>query len=114
MSTAPLATRPVRHIVMWNVAGDTPEDRSAAIETVRHAFEALRGQIPGLTRLDIGIDCSRVDYACDMVLVTDFDSGASLRAYATHPLHLEARDRLQGLRIARFQVDYPINAEDIA
>ncbi|MBC2775239.1 Dabb family protein [Rhizobium sp. AQ_MP] len=105
---------PVRHIVMWNVAGNTPAERNAAIDTVRNAFEALRGRIPGLIRLEIGIDHSRIDYACDMVLVTDFDSEASLKAYATHPLHLAVRDRLQGLRVARYQVDYCLGSMDAA
>jgi Stress responsive A/B Barrel Domain len=114
MSDPVSAPSAIRHIVMWNVAGETPEERATAIEAVRNAFEALRGRIPGLTRLEIGIDHSRIDYACDMVLLTDFDSEASLRAYATHPLHLAARDRLQGLRIARHQVDYRLNSVDAA
>ncbi len=113
-SAVPSRSRPVRHIVMWNVAGDTAADRAAAIATVREAFEALRGRIPGLTHLEIGVDHSRIDYACDMVLVTDFDSDASLSAYATHPLHLAARDRLEGLRIARHQVDYHFGPEEHA
>lgn len=114
MSDAGRKSSPVRHIVMWNVAGDTPEERVTATEIVRTAFEALRGRIPGLKRLEIGIDHSRIDYACDMVLVTDFDSEASLRAYATHPLHLAARDQLQGLRVARYQVDYHLDSMDAA
>lgn len=114
MSDAGLKSVPVRHIVMWNVAGGTPEERAAAVETVRKAFEPLRGQIPGLMRLEIGIDHSHIDYACDMVLLTDFDSEADLRAYVTHPLHLAARDHLQGLRIARHQVDYRLNSVDVA
>lgn len=114
MSDAGHKSSPVRHIVMWNVAGDTAEERATAIEIVRNAFEALRGRIPGLTSLEIGIDYSRIDYACDMVLVTDFDSEASLQAYATHPLHLAVRDQLQGVRVARYQVDYCLPSRDAA
>ncbi|MGO4853018.1 Dabb family protein [Phaeovulum sp. W22_SRMD_FR3] len=75
---------------------------------VRNGFEALRGAIPGMTHLEIGIDISRIDYACDMVLVTEFDSAAALAAYAVHPAHLALRDTLAGLRIARHQVDYVV------
>ncbi|MCO6181080.1 Dabb family protein [Ciceribacter sp. RN22] len=114
MSYAGHKSSPVRHIVMWNVAGDTAEERATAIEIVRNAFEALRGRIPGLTSLEIGIDHSRIDYACDMVLVTDFDNEASLQAYATHPLHLAVRDQLQGVRVARYQVDYCLPSRDAA
>lgn len=99
---------PIRHIVMWRVAGETEAERSLAMARVRGGFEALRGQIPGMTHLEVGIDVSRIDYACDMVLVTEFDSAQALEAYAVHPAHLALRDALAGLRIARHQVDYTI------
>ena len=102
--------QPIRHIVMWNVHGDCEAQRQAAIAAVRHEFEALRGQIPGMSGLEIGVDVSRVSYACDMVLVSEFDSSAALAAYAEHPAHLRARDRLEGMRVARHQVDYPVVA----
>lgn len=97
-------TQPIRHIVMWRVAPGP--DRDAAIARIRTEFEGLRGQIPGMTQLEIGADISRISYACDVVLLTDFDSAEALRDYADHPAHLAARDRLEGLRIARHQVDY--------
>lgn len=105
-----LSAQPVCHIVMWDVAGDTAAEKREAIATIRAAFETLRDCIPGLTRLDIGVDISRVDYACDMLLLTEFDSPAALAAYAVHPAHLAVRDSLAGLRIARHQVDFPMIA----
>ncbi|GEO84739.1 MULTISPECIES: Dabb family protein [Alphaproteobacteria] len=102
---------PVHHIVMWKVAGDAQSSKQDAIAKVRAEFEALRGLIPGMTRLEIGVDHSRVSYSCDMVLVTEFESEGALQAYATHPAHLAARDRLEGLRIARHQVDYVATTE---
>ncbi|MEP9352289.1 Dabb family protein [Xanthobacter sp. KR7-65] len=108
-------TGPIRHIVMWRLSGDTPEARAAARRKVKDAFEGLRGRIAGLTLLEVGLDVSGVDYACDVVLVTEFSSHAALEAYATHPEHLRVRQELTDLRIARFQVDYlvepPLDAE---
>jgi hypothetical protein len=105
---ATLPPCPIRHIVMWRVAGETEAERSVAVARVRSGFEALRGKIPGMTHLEIGIDVSRIDYACDLVLVTEFDSTAALEAYAVHPAHLALRDALAGLRITRHQVDYAV------
>lgn len=96
----------IRHIVMWDVAGATGDEKRRNIESVRDLFHGLRGRIPGLLRLEIGVDGSRVDYACDVVLYSEFESQAALRAYATHPDHLRVRDQLAGVRIARHQVDY--------
>lgn len=105
-------TGPIRHIVMWRLRGDTPEQRAAARRKVKAAFEGLKGRIPGLTHMEIGLDTSGVDYACDVVLVSEFASQAALDAYAGHPEHLRVREELADLRIARFQVDYA--ADDAA
>ncbi|MDR5781130.1 Dabb family protein [Caballeronia sp. LZ065] len=96
----------VKHIVMWNVRGDTPEQRRASALLVKSAFESLSGKIPGLTRLEVGLDVSAVDYACDIVLYTEFDSPESLDAYASHPEHLRVKGVVGDVRIARHQVDY--------
>lgn len=97
---------PVRHIVMWRLRGDTPQERSAARSKVKSAFEGLRGRIDGLTHVEVGVDVSDVDYACDVVLVSEFADRGALEAYASHPEHLRVRQELADLRIARFQVDY--------
>ena len=106
MSSRPAASRSISHIVMWDVVGKTAAEKADAIAAIQREFEGLKGLIPGLTKLEIGVDTSRISYACDLVLVTEFESQGALDAYATHPAHLDARNRLEGLRIARHQVDY--------
>lgn len=96
----------IKHIVMWNLRGETAQEKSRAIELVRSKFEGLRGRIPGLLHLEVGVDSSGVDYACDVVLYSIFENQESLAAYATHPEHLRVRDELGNLRISRHQVDY--------
>lgn len=109
---SPLREGPVmvKHIVMWNVKGQTLLERRVAALDIKHRFERLKGVVPGLLYLEVGIDISGVDYACDMVLYTEFDSEASLKAYATHPDHLAIRQELGDVRIARYQVDYSSEA----
>lgn len=99
----------IKHIVMWNVRGASAQERRANSERLKEAFEDLRGRIPGMLHLEIGIDDSRVDYACDVVLYSEFDSRDALTAYATHPEHLRVRESLGDLRTARHQVDYTFN-----
>lgn len=101
----------IKHVVMWRVAGDTTATKAANVRRLRESFHSLRGRIPGLTHLEIGVDGSGVDYACDVVLYSEFDSQAALDAYATHPEHLRVRRELEGLRIARHQVDYDPDEE---
>lgn len=99
-----------KHIVMWNVRGASPDERRRNIETLKSAFESLRGRVPGLLHLEIGIDESRVDYACDVVLYSEFASREALEAYASHPEHLRVKALLGDMRSARYQVDYPVPA----
>ncbi|WFR99226.1 Dabb family protein [Rhizobium tumorigenes] len=96
----------IKHIVMWNVRGDTAEEKQEAARNVKHKFEGLVGQIPGLRTLEIGIDISRISYACDVVLYSEFESQADLQGYAEHPAHLQVRNELDGVRTDRYQVDY--------
>ena len=99
---------PIKHIVMWRLRAETPAERSAARSKVKTLFEGLKGRIDGLTHIEVGVDVSEVDYACDVVLVSEFTDSAALKAYATHPEHLRVREELGDLRIGRFQVDYPM------
>lgn len=101
----------IKHIVMWNVSASSAEERLLNIELVREAFEGLRGNIPGMLRLEIGVDTSRAPYACDVVLYSEFESREALAAYAEHPDHAAVRTRLEGVRTVRHQVDYEVAAE---
>lgn len=94
-----------RHIVMWRLRGDAPEEKQANIDKVRSSFEALQGRIPGLLHIEVGVDISRVDYASDVVLYSEFESREALAAYATHPEHLRVKDALGDIRLTRHQVD---------
>jgi hypothetical protein len=102
----------IKHIVMWNVRGETPEEKARVAGEIKAAFEGMRGKIPGMLCLEIGVDISNVSYACDVVLYSTFDSRASLAAYAEHPEHLRVKQRVEGMRITRHQVDYQISPDD--
>ncbi|MET3354397.1 UNVERIFIED_ORG: hypothetical protein ABID33_002308 [Xanthobacter viscosus] len=101
---------PIKHVVMWRVSGETAELRAAARRKVQTAFEGLRGRIEGLRSLEVGINITDIDHACDVVLITEFSDLAGLQSYATHPEHLRVRRELGDLRTARFQVDYAIGS----
>ena len=98
----------IKHIVMWNVRGATASEKARGVDLLKRSFESLRGRIPGLLHLEIGVDASRIDYACDVVLYSEFETQAALDAYAVHPEHLRVKSELTDLRSARHQVDYEI------
>ena len=100
----------IKHIVMWRVRGESVAEKEANIERVCTGFMALRGKIPGLLHLELGVDVSAIDYACDVVLYTEFERQEDLAGYASHPLHEQLRKELEGVRTARHQVDYVVNS----
>jgi hypothetical protein len=99
----------IKHIVMWNLKGETSEEKAQAVGRLQRAFEGLSGKIPGLLHMEIGVDMSKVDYACDVVLYSEFDSHESLAAYAVHAEHIRVKQDLGDVRIARHQVDYQVS-----
>ena len=96
----------IKHIVMWKVRGDDAASHARNLDLVRREFESLRGRIPGLLHLEVGVDESRIDYACDLVLYSEFASREALAAYAEHPEHQRVKRALGDLRSTRHQVDY--------
>lgn len=101
----------IRHIVMWNLRGASREEKARNALALQRSFHSLRGRVPGLLHLEIGIDTSGADYACDVVLYSEFESQAALDAYAAHPEHQRVKDEVADLRIARHQVDYAVGGE---
>ena len=105
-----MAPNVIKHIVMWKLRGSTPEERNGNRHTVKNALESLRGKVPGLVQLEIGLDESAVDYAFDVVLYGEFESKQALAAYADHPEHLRVRREIGDLRVQRHQVDYEVRS----
>jgi len=95
----------IKQIVMWKVRGDNALTRAHNLERPKAEFESLRDRMPGLLHLEIGVDESRIDYACDVVLYSEFASREALAEYATHPKHLRVKRVLGEMRIARHHVD---------
>lgn len=98
----------IRHIVMWNLRGSTPAEKADNAARLQRSFESLRGRVPGLLHVEVGIDTSRVGYACDVVLYSEFASQAALDAYAGHPEHLRVKEEVGDMRTHRYQVDYVV------
>lgn len=96
----------IKHIVMWNLKGDNADEKRKAAEFIKESFEGLLGKIPGLSHIEIGIDISGIEYACDVVLYSEFSSKEALASYSSHPEHTRVRKEIGDLRIARYQVDY--------
>lgn len=70
------------------------------------AFEALRTQIPGLLRMEVGANVIEAPDAWDVALYMVFASRDALDAYQTHPGHLKIKTLVGPMRSDRVQADF--------
>jgi hypothetical protein len=98
------------HIVFWRLRDDAANGKSKDenAREMQRLFEAMRGQVPGLLRLDFGIDISRNAESADVALYTEFTDKAAFDGYYAHPLHMEVVRFIKGVRAERRVVDYEI------
>lgn len=96
----------IKHIVFWRLNGDSPAARHAQAREIKAALEALNGGIPGLLRLEVGIDLSGDTDAADVVLYSEFTDRAALEAYHHHPEHQKVAPLVRAARAERRVVDY--------
>jgi hypothetical protein len=97
----------IKHIVFWKLRDDiTGVEREQLLRQIKSGFEALQGKIPGLLKIEIGINFAAGADAADFSLYSEFDSRASLDAYATHPEHDRMVQIVKPNRIERRVCDY--------
>ena len=96
----------IRHVVMWKLRGPSEADRRAHAEQVRAALLGLRGQVPGMSSLEVGVGTTYGEQQCDVVLSTTHDDWAALEGYQKHPAHLEVAKLIGELRVERRVVDF--------
>lgn len=98
----------IRHIVMWKLKGPTAEDKRLQAEQAREALLGMFGQVPGLTKMEVGIGRVSSEQEADLVLTTTHDSWQALAEYSEHPAHEPAKKLIGELRVERRVVDYEL------
>ena len=78
----------IKHIVTWKLK-DTAHgnDRATNARLTKEKLESLRGRIPGLLCIEVGLDFSATAASGDAVLYSEFASREALAVYQAHPLH---------------------------
>jgi quinol monooxygenase YgiN len=95
----------IKHVVMWRLQEEAG-DKAANAQELKRQLESLNGRIPGLLKLEVGIDFSKESESSDVVLYSEFESNAALQAYQVHPAHNEVVPFVKSVRGERRVVDY--------
>lgn len=97
----------IKHIVIWQLkefAEGNGRERNAML--VKQKLETLRGRIPGMGTLEVGIDFSRSENSGDIALYSEFSGFEALEAYQKNPEHLALKDFIGAVTRDRRVVDY--------
>lgn len=97
----------VRHIVMWKLKDFAEEaTRQENAVKMKQMLENLRGKIPGLLKIEVGIDFSATDASGDVVLCSEHTDRAALESYQRHPEHQKCVAFVKNVVSERRLVDY--------
>ena len=99
----------VKHIVFWRLKDSAHgNSREENARLIKQKLEALNGKIPGMIKLEVGIDFARTDNSSDVVLYSEFQSRRDLDGYQNHPEHKAVMPFILEVRAERRVVDYEI------
>ena len=92
----------ITHIVLMKFAD------KANVGEAKKRLEALPEGIPQIKTLTVGLDVVGSEVSQDLALITTHDSLEDLKAYQSHPVHLEFGGWLRPLLTSRVAVDYEV------
>ena len=99
----------VKHIVFWKLKAEAHGHSAGEnARAIKAKLEALQGRIPGLLKIEVGIDFGQSDSSCDLALYAELESRAALDAYQTHPEHKAIMPFIAESRSERRVVDYQV------
>jgi hypothetical protein len=99
----------IKHIVLWRLKdeGDGRDKRANAL-LIKEKLESMRGKIPGMLKVEVGINFEANGEASDVALYAEFESRAALQGYQGHPEHTAFKDFIKNVRSERRVVDYEV------
>lgn len=98
----------LRRVVLWRLKAQEAEQKALDAGTIKRALESMRGKIPGLLNLQVGVNEVAGADAADVVMIVDFENAAALTVYETHPVHEQVKPIVGPLREERRVAEFHI------
>lgn len=94
----------IKHVVMWKFKEGEREN----MLLFRERLLTLKGQIPEIRAMEVGVNINPSERSYDAVLISEFDSMDALKAYSVNPLHVAVSDFCKSIRTNSVSVDYEL------
>lgn len=94
---------------MWKLKDHAEvNDKQTNAAFVKEKLDALANLVPGMLKLEVGIDLGLDATAADVVLYTEFEDADALSAYQSHPQHKAVFPFIAAVRETRVAIDYSV------
>jgi hypothetical protein len=90
------------HVVLYKLKDPSPEGLAAA----KSQLESLRGRIPPLLELEVGLDVIHSARSYDIALIARLEDRAGLSIYRDHPVHQPVIAYMQAAAETSIAVDF--------
>ncbi|MGN1353820.1 MAG: Dabb family protein [Alloprevotella sp.] len=97
----------LKHIVMWKfIDGALGQSSESHAKWMKQHLEALKGVVPEIIQIEVGINTSKSPMAYDAVLTLVVEDAEALQRYRLHPEHQKISQHCHEVRSSRTVVDY--------
>jgi hypothetical protein len=100
----------IRHVVLWELNAEDAAQRAEDAAGIVERLGSLRGAIPGMSSLEVGVDVGDTDGNWHVMLVTLHESRDALAGYQSHPAHVAVAAAIRPLVARRASVDAEVAA----
>lgn len=100
----------VKHIILWTLKDElSAEQKEEVKKGIKEGLEGLAGVVPGLLDIKVITSGRLASSNADVMLDSTLESTEALKAYATHPAHVEvANTRVRPFTALRSCLDFEI------
>lgn len=96
----------IKRVVMWRIEGVAEEEKRSIAQKIKARIETLPALVGQIRSYHVGLNINTTASACDLVLVSDYDSVQDLAAYTDSPAHQEVVQFLRSFNLQHWTVDY--------
>lgn len=93
----------IRHIVFFKFKPGASEEGKNKLAS---DLKSLKGKIPLINRLEIGVDIGKKQNSSDLALIVDFNTWEDVESYGAHPAHIEVIKFIKDICQNHSKVDY--------
>lgn len=93
----------IKHIVMWRLKEEGKDENALKMKEM---LEALPAKVPGVIKLEVGVNVVASETASDVCLYSEFNSLEEMDAYQVHPEHQKCVEFIKSVAVERRAVDY--------